>query len=127
MLISEKIVKDKFIVDTLRNKFDEIRAVQLKILSLADDKIRKKFNIPNIEEKVSNRLPFITGSSGQIMLSLLITKRFRFLDMKKLGNLKIYNKQVWGTVYNDIAPELKYGFSEEIKDSIRNELKQAIE
>ena len=126
-MISESIIKDKFIIQTLQRNFNEMRGVQLQILNNANDRIRKKFDIPVIEEKVRSRIPSITGSAGRVMLSMRITKQLRFLDMKKFGDMKIYNKQVWGYLYNDILPELKYGLSEDIKTGIRSELEQAIE
>jgi hypothetical protein len=125
-MITEKIIKDKFIIDTLKSNFDEMRGIQLQILGHADDRIQRKFDIPAITDKVSSRTPSITGSDGRIMLSLRITRQLRFLDMKKFGNLKIYNKQVWGYIYNDILPELKYGFSEEVREGIRRELEQTL-
>lgn len=50
----------------------------------------------------------------------------RFLDMKRLGNFKIYNRQLWGVIYNETLPELKHGLDESMKEQIRRELEQAL-
>lgn len=34
----------------------------------------------------------------------------RLLDMKERGNFKIYNRQIWGVLYNETLPEIKYGY-----------------
>lgn len=126
-MISEKIIRDKFIVDTVKRNLSEMQSVQLKILAGADERIRRKFDIPAIEQSIRSNVVSINGSNGNFIISQRILKKMRFLDMKKFGNLKIYNKKVWGYVYNDIADELKYGFSEEIKAGIRQELEQAFQ
>ena len=48
----------------------------------------------------------------------------RFLDMKKHGNLKIYNRQIWGVIYRETIPQIKFGFRKEVRDWIDNELKR---
>jgi hypothetical protein len=126
-MISEKMIKDKFIADTVKRNLSEMQSVQLKILAGADERIRRKFDIPAIEQSIRSNVVSINGSNGNFIISQRILKKMRFLDMKKFGNLKIYNKKVWGYVYNDIADELKYGFSEEIKAGIRQELEQAFQ
>jgi hypothetical protein len=45
--------------------------------------------------------------------------------MKKLGNMKIYNRLVWGILYAETASELMYGFSEEVKNALRRQLEAA--
>jgi hypothetical protein len=125
-MISEKIIKDRFIIDTLRQKTEELKRVQLQILSAADEDVRKKFDIPAIEAAVTNLNGVITGSNANIMYSQRIVKKLRFLDMKKFGNLKVYNSKTWGYFYGEIAAELKYGFSQEVKAAIRQQLQAAI-
>jgi len=124
-MISEKMIKDKFIADTVKRNLSEMQSVQLKILAGADERIRRKFDIPAIEQSIRSNVVSINGSNGNFIISQRILKKMRFLDMKKFGNLKIYNKKVWGYVYNDIADDLQYGLSEEIKAGIRQELEQA--
>ena len=44
--------------------------------------------------------------------------------MKKHGNLKIYNRQIWGVIYRETIPQIKFGFRKEVRDWIDNELKR---
>ena len=50
----------------------------------------------------------------------------RFLDMKHMGNHKIYNRQIWGILYSEIIPGIRFGFTREVFDRIDNELRQAM-
>lgn len=64
------------------------------------------------------------GDTGLIVTST-IPLQMRFLDMKRHGNWKIYNRQVWGILYNNALPDIKYGYGQEISDFFRDELEQA--
>lgn len=59
----------------------------------------------------------------------------RFLDIKyakggtfrSSGRAPLYNRIVWGVLYRDVIPELRYGFRQSVKDAIRNDLKDMSE
>ena len=121
-MITERIINNKFIVDTMNTNFARLKDRQLQILSGANETIRKKFNIPKIADRVMNRTDRASISNGEVTLTQTNLVVLRILDMKKHGNMKIYNRPVWGYIYSEIANELKYGFSKEIKEAIRNEL-----
>lgn len=42
------------------------------------------------------------------------------------SNLALYNRTVWGVLYRETFPEIRYGYNEEIRASIRKELEQAL-
>jgi ribosomal protein L35AE/L33A len=42
----------------------------------------------------------------------------RFLDMKKHGNYQIYNRQIYGILYNNTLKELRYGYTSEIRQKV---------
>lgn len=46
----------------------------------------------------------------------------RFLDMKRKGNWQIYNRQIWGVVYNNMLAELKEEVGSRTKEEIREQL-----
>ena len=70
----------------------------------------------------------IQGRSGQLRRSLvspdyLISRdgngvraklnypiQIRFVDMKRLGNWKIYNRQLWGILYKETFVKMRYAF-----------------
>lgn len=42
----------------------------------------------------------------------------RFLDMKRLGNWEIYNRQIWGIIYGDVVKRVRYGYRDWLKDRV---------
>jgi hypothetical protein len=124
-MIADKIIKKQFIIETLRRNAGEVRRIQLERLNSADDRIRKKFDIDSVINAVQGNSPTISDSDAGVMISQKIIKQLRFLDMKKLGNMKIYNRLVWGILYAETASELMYGFSEEVKNTLRRQLEAA--
>lgn len=46
----------------------------------------------------------------------------RFLDMKKHGNYKIYNRQLYGIFYGRSIGRMRYEFRKEVRDHIQRDL-----
>lgn len=51
----------------------------------------------------------------------------RFLDMKKHGNYGIYNKQVWGILWNNSLQAIKYGYGKEVRERIYAGLQESFQ
>lgn len=51
----------------------------------------------------------------------------RFLDMKHLGNWRLYNRQIWGILYNNALRDIKYKYGENISDTVEKSLREAFE
>lgn len=49
----------------------------------------------------------------------------RFLDMKHLGNWRIYNRQIWGILYNNALKDIKFRYGQAVTDYVGNALKAA--
>ncbi|MCS2886729.1 hypothetical protein NXV14_02860 [Bacteroides fragilis] len=41
--------------------------------------------------------------------------------------LVLYNRAIWGVLYHETFPQIRYGFNDEIRNSIRQELEQALQ
>jgi hypothetical protein len=124
-MISDKIIKKQFIVDTLRRNADAVRRIQLERLNAADERIRKKFDVDKVIESIQGNAGTVSESGSGVTFSQKIIKQLRFLDMKRPGNLKIYNRPVCGILYGETKAELSYGFSEEVKNTLRRQLEAA--
>lgn len=67
--------------------------------------------------------PFtVAQSQGLVSLQLKYILKVRFLDLKKTGKGKkkrnytpIYNKLVWGFIFGSLYPQLRYGFTEMVR------------
>lgn len=73
----------------------------------------------------------VIESNGGVFLQLKYILKVRFLDLKKTrrGNTKpnytpIYNRLVWGFVFGDLYPQLRYGFTEQVRHKYVGTLKE---
>lgn len=71
----------------------------------------------------------ITGSGSGISAKAQYPTYLRFLDMKRLGNYRIYNRPVWGILdketFNDIRFEFSAWLRKNLADSIRESYQQS--
>lgn len=76
-------------------------------------------------ESLRNPNYSVTGIDGQFQVQAYIPLYLRFFDMKHLGNWMIYNRQVWGILYNNSMLEIKYGYGDQVRDIIGSALRDA--
>ena len=71
----------------------------------------------------------ITGSGSGISAKAQYPTYLRFLDMKRLGNYRIYNRPVWGILYKETFNNIRFEFSawlrKNLADSIRESYQQS--
>ena len=71
----------------------------------------------------------ITGSGSGISAKAQYPTYLRFLDMKRLGNYRIYNRPVWGILYKETFNDIRFEFSAWLRknfpDSIRESYQQS--
>lgn len=63
-----------------------------------------------LREALENPKVNITGSQYNTGMVINYPIYVRFLDMKKYGNYKIYNRPIWGILYSDTIPSIRYEF-----------------
>lgn len=65
----------------------------------------------------------ITGSGAGIEAVVTYPTSIRFLDMKRLGNYRIYNRPIWGILYKETFRDIRFEFeawlNKNFADSIR--------
>lgn len=60
----------------------------------------------------------VEGSGGSLEASYNFPTYLRFLDMKRMGNYRIYNRPVWGILYKQTFRDLKYEFSDWLRTQV---------
>ena len=48
-------------------------------------------------------------------------------ESKTVGKANLYNKLVWPILFRKVFPELQFGFTDEVRQALRDELKQTLE
>jgi hypothetical protein len=66
VMITDKIIKKQFIVETVRRNAGEVRRIQLERLGSADERIRKKFNIDDVIASVQSNSMTVSEQSQTI-------------------------------------------------------------
>ncbi|MDR0865337.1 MAG: hypothetical protein LBO74_10475 [Candidatus Symbiothrix sp.] len=137
-MISDKITKQDFIIRELKHDLDNIYRTQLAI---ARENIYVKGASAKIQIRKGKRIGIRTGDllkslenpdymiqtsgDGRFIISAGIVKHMRFIDMKKYGNREIYNKQVWGILYNNSLKNIRFNYGKEIAETVGDALRVA--
>lgn len=137
-MIADNITKQAFITETLKDGLEQIRKAQLDI---ATSKLYKEGKDKTEYSRLGKG---IQSRSGELLNSLRapdilfytmgmnfmvqnnILTRLRFLDMKKHGNWRIYNAQIWGIMYGETLPKIKYEFGSYVQSRIDAALRESL-
>jgi hypothetical protein len=79
----------------------------------------------NLRQSLAAARHSVSHGGQQLTATAQVPLYIRFLDMKKHGNYKIYNRQIYGILYNRVLNRIRYGYTDEIAQQIRERLIQA--
>ena len=48
--------------------------------------------------------------------------KYRKQNMRQRRNLALYNRVIWGVLYNETLPDIRYGLTQDIRDGIKRDL-----
>ncbi len=129
-MVTDSLVRKKFVHDTLQKGI-------LQIYSTQENVVRK-----NYQRRTGRLLTTLSAHSFESSISeehhtifIKLWPYLRFLDMQyrmrndrvakfKRRNLALYNRVVWGVLYHETFPALRYGFNDEVRKSVREELER---
>ena len=116
-MISEGIIKQKFVVEQLKDAAESAFRFQRNAFS-------SMLKSRSGATKVALTSPdyTIVGSDENFILTARITKQLRFQD---LGVRKLYTKPLFSAL-KFLYGRLKYGFTDEIKEQIGQEIQNAL-
>ncbi|WP_152569122.1 hypothetical protein [Porphyromonas gulae] len=124
-MITSSMIKREFIHRTVGSGFHRISKMQERAAARSytggTGYMRSHFaSVPLAVEKPGERY------------ALRTLDYTRFLDIKyakgaayrSSGRAPLYNRLVWGVLYREVIPEIRYGLRSGVKDSIRRELEE---
>lgn len=122
----------KYFADYLNKGFRRIFEEQRQI---AANKIygKQAYRTDGTPRSRSGRLqaaldnPTFSMSGGGASLSAMISypTYIRFLDMKRMGNYRIYNRPIWGILYKDTFVKMKYEFEDWLRSFVGRTLRDS--
>jgi len=132
-MITDDLIRKRFIHDTISQGINQIYAIQENVVQA-----NLKTQSGQLKAHLSRR-PFSSTESDTKQEFFIRTFAYlRFLDIHYRrepdrisrhirSNLALYNRAIWGVLYHETFPQLRYGFNDEIRSSIRQELEQALQ
>lgn len=136
-MITEQMSKTEFVIEILNRDMQNINKAQLNIatkneyLEGKELKTRKRRgktiadSNAGIVDSLRNPNYTIIASGDSFRIEANVLKKLRFYDMKHLGNWRIYNRQVWGILYNNSLIDIKYRYGQQIRDVLGEALNDA--
>ena len=127
-MVTDALIRKQFVHTTVSRGIRKIYATQ-------EDVIRS-----NLQEHTGNLLshavkaPFQSNvSDARAVYYIPVLPYLRFLEISakkgqdrlsryKRSNLSLYNRVVWGVLFGDTFPELRYGLSSEVREQYRQQL-----
>lgn len=133
-MVTDQLVRERFVHDTMSQGINLIYETQEKV-------VRTYLNSRsgNLLAHLQRRPFILSESDAKLVYYMRIFPYLRFLDIHYRrgaddrisrhirSNLAIYNRVVWGVLYHETFPEIKYGFTQEVRTKIRRELEQAFQ
>lgn len=131
-MITEELIRQRFVHDTLSQGINLIYETQENVV-----RTYLKVRTGDLVGHLQRRSFTSTGSGTKVAYYMRILPYLRYLDIfyRKgsdrisrhiRSNLALYNRTVWGVLYHETFPELRYGFNDEIRRNIRHELEQSL-
>lgn len=80
-----------------------------------------------LQQALSSPSFSISGSGSSISAKANYPTYIRFLDMKRLGNYRIYNRPIWGILYKETFRDLRYEFSDWLEKFVRKSLSDSFQ
>ena len=117
-------IKAQYFRQNLEKGIRDILAAQTaiataRIYQSGHDRIREKRSGATVKgrsgkllEALTNPRYIIECNGEGLRTETKLPTYIRFLDMKRHGNYKIYNRQIWGILYTETLINTKYEFRE---------------
>ena len=131
-MITDQLIRKEFVHQTISYGIRKIYSTQQEVVSSTFNSVSG-----DLLSWVKKGSFSFTDSDAKSAYYISVLPYLRFLDISyRRGSdrisrhirskLSIYNRAVWGVLYNETFPTLQYGFREDIRKYIRHQLEQSL-
>lgn len=135
-MITDQYVKDEFVSEILRRDIGIIYKTQEEVANRYF-----KEHTGTLRQFLSRRAFSLQESNGNFTVYVGVLLYLRFLDMqyrlnytglntrrakKQRANYAVYNRVVWGVLYNETFPDIQAGFTNEVRAAWRKQMEEAL-
>lgn len=111
-------IQRRYVVEQLRRGVADIFAAQLaiatrRIYAHGHERRTEQRDGAPLQSRSGALLDALTNPRYAVTehgIEATIPLQLRFLDIKRLGNWQIYNRQVWGILYRETLQNIKYEY-----------------
>lgn len=128
-MISEGVIKTKYVKEILERDAKYINEIQTQVISETFRQVTGR-----LLRSMYRKDYALEGYKDHMFLQFNFLRYLRFLDIKSSQNrfkdkklrakLALYNRVIWGRIYNETLNDLRFGLTEEIKSRIKEELEK---
>ena len=133
-MITDSLIRKKFVHETISEGISNIFSTQQQVLQTSGIDVRTG----RLQSQISSRRFDRQISDGRYQVSIPMYAHMRFLDMSyrlhtgkqrksRREKYALYNKVVWGILFREVFPELRYGFTDEVRQSLRQQLQKSLQ
>ena len=128
-MITESLIRKKFVATTMAEGMDSIFARQQQVAQMLGTQSGR------LRQWARDRHTTVRVTETSRSISVPLMPYVRFLDMQyrtrhdriakyKRQQLALYNRTIWGILYRQVFPQLRYGFTDEIRQQLREQLEE---
>ncbi len=135
-MIADDLTRKKFIAETLRRDIGLIYRTQEAVVNT-----HLKVRTGTLRTTLSRHEAQIKDTGERVSAFLRILPYLRFLDLqyrraysgntkkmkKKRAKFALYNRVVWGVIYNETFPDICAGFTNEVRQAWRKKVEEALQ
>ena len=72
----------------------------------------KRSRSGQLQKALESPVVSLAGAGSSLTAAASYPTYIRFLDMKRLGNYRIYNRPIWGILYKETLQDIRHEFRE---------------
>lgn len=80
----------------------------------------KRSRSGRLQKALESPTLILDGSGSSLSASVKYPTYLRFLDMKRLGNYRIYNRPIWGILYKQTFRDIRFEFRSWLENLVHN-------
>ncbi len=125
-MVTDSLIRKKFVHETMKEGVEKLQAAWRPAVGAF------QVRTGELRRFADNPGPATQITSSSYSIHYFIPLHLRFLDIQyrrssgRKGKGKLYNKVVWPILFREVFPELKYGLTDEVRRTIRQQLEHAL-
>lgn len=125
-MVTDELIKTEFIHSIVTRDINRIYDTQEEVI-----RANFKSGTGRLADFISQHPVSFSGEGQKQIYHMRVFSYLRFLDIRYRKQelffrrkLALYNRVIWGVLYNETLQDLRYGLTDNIRELMRNDLEQ---